>query len=312
MFHILILTAALVAAANGAAAAEQQLFSGVPDTWRGVGIEFRDEQPVIARLMEHMNAEAAGVRVGDRVLAIAGEPVATSREAIAKIKIASPSPVRLTVQAPGAAPREVEVAPAAMTDVRWTMLEDGVAYLRIRRFDDDSATHLRAAIRQARVRGARAWVLDLCSNAGGSLDATVAVARLFLDRGTIVTVRGRRDEAAETYEAHGPDVLHNMPLVVTIDARTNGAAEIVAAALRDNGRAKLVGLPSFGDSALQAHLPVPGKDGMRLVVARAYTPTGASFQRVGIKPDVELDAGASYDAIQARAEELVRAQRAGR
>lgn len=288
----------------GATDQSSQLLTGVPDTWRGVGVVFGRDATVID-LIEEMQTAPRGVHVGDRVLAVGGTPVGSGEEAAASLRATSGPTARVKLRSAAGDTRELDLPLGPLLDVRWSMLEGGVAYLRIRRFDDDSPAHLRAAIEQARASGARAWVLDLTSGAGGTLGAVVATARLFLDRGTIVIVRGRTG-VADRIEADGADTLRGMPLAIAIDERTSGAGEILAAALRENGRAKLVGRTTAGDSTLQTLLTLPGKGAVRIVVARAYTPGDGSFQGVGVVPDLKLADQAPPTEIAKIAANLIR------
>jgi carboxyl-terminal processing protease len=133
-------------------------------------------------------------------------------------------------------------------------------------------------------------VLDLRNNPGGLLDQAVAVSDAFLDKGEIVSTRGRRSEDAQRYNARPGDIAGGLPIAVLINGGSASASEIVAGALQDHHRAILVGTRSFGKGSVQTIIPLPGHGAMRLTTARYYTPSGRSIQAKGIEPDIVVEA----------------------
>ncbi len=133
-------------------------------------------------------------------------------------------------------------------------------------------------------------VLDLRNNPGGLLDQAVAVSDAFLDKGEIVSTRGRRPDDAQRYDAHGHDIAAGLPLAVLINGGSASASEIVAGALKDHHRAILMGTRSFGKGSVQTIIPLAGHGAMRLTTARYYTPSGRSIQAEGIEPDIVVEA----------------------
>jgi carboxyl-terminal processing protease len=133
-------------------------------------------------------------------------------------------------------------------------------------------------------------ILDLRNNPGGLLDQAVAVSDAFLDKGEIVSTRGRRADDAQRYNARPGDVITGLPLAVLINGGSASASEIVAGALQDHHRAVLIGTRSFGKGSVQTIIPLPGHGAMRLTTARYYTPSGRSIQAKGIDPDIIVDA----------------------
>ena len=133
-------------------------------------------------------------------------------------------------------------------------------------------------------------VLDLRNNPGGLLDQAVAVSDAFLDKGEIVSTRGRRADDAQRYNAHPGDIADGLPMAVLINGGSASASEIVAGALQDHHRAILIGTRSFGKGSVQTIIPLPGHGAMRLTTARYYTPSGRSIQAKGIEPDIVVDA----------------------
>jgi carboxyl-terminal processing protease len=133
-------------------------------------------------------------------------------------------------------------------------------------------------------------ILDLRNNPGGLLDQAVAVSDAFLDKGEIVSTRGRRSEDAQRYNSRPGDIAAGLPVAVLINGGSASASEIVAGALQDHHRAILLGTKSFGKGSVQTIIPLPGHGAMRLTTARYYTPSGRSIQAKGIDPDIIVEA----------------------
>ena len=136
----------------------------------------------------------------------------------------------------------------------------------------------------------RGVVLDLRNNPGGLLDQAVAVSDAFLDKGEIVSTRGRRADDAQRYNAQPGDIADGLPMAVLINGGSASASEIVSGALKDHHRAVLIGTRSFGKGSVQTIIPLPGHGAMRLTTARYYTPSGRSIQDEGIEPDIVVAA----------------------
>jgi carboxyl-terminal processing protease len=132
------------------------------------------------------------------------------------------------------------------------------------------------------------YVLDLRNNPGGLLDQAISVSDAFLDKGEIVSTRGRKAEDGQRYNAKAGDLAKGKPMVVLINGGSASASEIVAGALQDHRRAIVLGTQSFGKGSVQTIIPMPGHGAMRLTTARYYTPSGRSIQALGIKPDIEV------------------------
>ncbi|TBR36692.1 MULTISPECIES: S41 family peptidase [Dyella] len=178
----------------------------------------------------------------------------------------------------------------SITSVKVRELEPGYAYIRISQFQDDTAPDLEKKVaelikKNGQQRGA---ILDLRSNPGGLLTAAVGVSDDFLDSGTIVTTRGRLQDANLNFAAHPGDILNGTPMVVLVDNGTASAAEIVSGALKDNQRALVIGRRTFGKGVVQTVLPLDADHAVKITTARYYTPKGTSIQAEGIKPDIAL------------------------
>jgi len=166
-------------------------------------------------------------------------------------------------------------------------LTNDVAYIRITHFTQKTADEMRKALNTAGETKAKGLVLDLRNNPGGLLDASVAVADYFLDGGEVVSIKGRVEKANEVYEAK-PGVLFAGPVSVLINEGSASASEIVAGALKDRGRAFLVGEKSFGKGSVQTLFKLPDGSGLFVTIAKYYTPSGVTIDGVGIKPDIEV------------------------
>src|SRR5690606_10330048 len=184
-----------------------------------------------------------------------------------------------------------------VTSVRSRMLEPGYGYVRLSTFQADTGADFRQQLDELLAQSGgrlRGLVLDLRSNPGGLLTAAVQVADELLDSGAIVSTRGRAPASDTRFDATGGDRLQGAPVVVLVDAGSASAAEVLAGALRDNDRARVVGSRTFGKGSVQTVLPLGNGDSVKLTTARYYTPSGRSIQASGIVPDVELQPDPKY------------------
>jgi carboxyl-terminal processing protease len=165
-----------------------------------------------------------------------------------------------------------------------------VGYVRLTTFNEQTSSALRDKLEELKAQNGkmRGLVLDLRNNPGGLLDQAVAVADAFLDKGEIVSTRGRRADSIQRFNARPGDLLGNLPIVVLINGGSASASEIVAGALQDHRRAIVMGTQSFGKGSVQTIMPISGQGAIRLTTARYYTPAGTSIQAKGITPDIEV------------------------
>jgi carboxyl-terminal processing protease len=180
-----------------------------------------------------------------------------------------------------------------LTAVR-ARLEGNTAILRVSTFNDQTYPNLQDGLRRVIEEGGgleniNGVVLDLRNNPGGLLNQAIRVTDAFLERGEIVSTRGRRAEDGERYNATPGDLIDGMPLVVLINGGSASASEIVAGALQDHNRAVVVGTNSFGKGSVQSIMPVAGSGAMRLTTSLYYTPSGRSIQALGIAPDILVE-----------------------
>lgn len=261
----------------------------------GVGVELQqqgDTLKVIAPI-DGGPAERAGILAGDAIVAIDGKPIAQV-EGMKPLRGPSGSKVVVTLVREGRAkPFDVTLQreKIKLASVRSRMLEPGYGYVRIGSFQADTGADFQQQLDrlQAQAGGPlRGLVLDLRSNPGGLLTAAVQVADDLLDRGGIVSTRGRIPISDTRFDASPGDRLRGAPVVVLVDAGSASASEVLAGALRDNGRARIVGSRTFGKGSVQTVLPLDNGDSVKLTTARYYTPSGRSIQASGIVPDTEL------------------------
>ncbi len=256
--------------------------------------------PVVDEVLPGSPAAVAGVQVDDRVVSIDGQPTAEKGREIkeagaweAKLRGASGTRVSLGVLRVGwKDPRAFTLVRAQVkqTSVSSKVLEKGIGYLQISRFVEATGADVGAALTELRNKGALgSLVLDLRDDPGGIVDQAIIVADHFLESGTIVTIRGRTG-SVETQAAHKGGLGVGVPITILVDQGTASASEILAAALRDHGRAQLVGQPTYGKGTVQTFYDLDDGAGLKLTTARYLTPKGNFLESKGLIPDVTVDA----------------------
>jgi carboxyl-terminal processing protease len=265
----------------------------------GLGIEVSMENGLVKVIspIDDTPAARAGLKPGDLITQLDGHPVQgmTLPQAVEKMRGPINSDVDLTIRRKGREPFDVKLTRALIRvqSVRSHLIGDDIGYIRITSFTEQTDVGLNNAIKNIKQQAGgklRGVVLDLRNNPGGLLDQAVAVSDAFLDKGEIVSTRGRRPDDAQRYNAQPGDIAAGLPLAVLINGGSASASEIVAGALQDHHRAVLVGTRSFGKGSVQTIIPLPGHGAMRLTTARYYTPSGRSIQAKGIEPDILVEA----------------------
>ena len=218
----------------------------------------------------------------------------TLSDAVDKMRGPVDSKIVLTVRRGKQPPFDVTLQRAIIKieSVRSEVLNGNVGYVRITSFSEQTGSGLQNALAKIKEKTGDklvGLVLDLRNDPGGLLDQAIAVCDDFLDKGEIVSTRGRDPSNAQRYNATGGDLLKGLPIVVLINRGSASASEIVAGALQDHHRAILMGTRSFGKGSVQTIIPIPGHGAIRLTTARYYTPSGRSIQGKGIEPDIMVE-----------------------
>ncbi len=266
----------------------------------GLGMQVTMENSLVKVIspIDDTPAAKAGIQSGDLILAIDDAPVTdmTLSEAVDKLRGPVGTQVKLTMRRQGVQPFEMKLTRGEIkVDPVKSHLEAGdIGYVRITSFSERTDSAVQQAIKaiKAQTGGKLAGiVLDLRNNPGGLLDQAIAVSNDFLDKGEIVSIKGRLPKDNRSYEAQPDhDLVRGLPVVVLINGGSASASEIVAGALQDQHRAVLLGTRSFGKGSVQTVLPVKESGGaIRLTTARYYTPSGRSIQAKGIEPDVVVE-----------------------
>ena len=261
--------------------------------------------PSIDTIVPRSPADMAGLQLDDRVVSVDGAITAengreTANASTWEARMRGASGTRVTVSVLRAGwkqPRAFTLvrAQVKLPTIRTRVIEKGIGYLSLARFAEATSNDTATALASLRSQGALdALVLDLRNNPGGLVDQAIAVADLVLESGTIVTIRGRQG-SVETQSAHKGGVATAVPITVLVDQGTASAAEILAGALRDHGRAKLVGTKTYGKGTVQTFFDLEDGAGLKLTTARFYTPKGNSLESKGLVPDVVVDSFAGSD-----------------
>ena len=266
--------------------------------YSGVGIEVaeQDGKVVVVAPIEDSPADRAGVRAGDVLLEIDGRAVAAGQldDAIDNMRGFVGSSVKLVLARAGEPEPlqfELERSDVRVRTVRAEPLPGHYGYVRITHFNEATERDFGRSLTQLQAdRPLAGLVLDLRGNPGGVLESAVNVADDFLDSGVIVRAEGRTAESRFEMRATRGDLLRHAPLVVLVDRGSASGAEIVAGALRDHGRATLMGERTFGKGSVQTVMPLRNGQALKLTTSRYFTPSGASIHDRGIEPDVALRA----------------------
>src|SRR5437868_4152207 len=263
----------------------------------GLGIEVTMENGLIKVVspIDGTPAAKAGIQPSDLIVQIDGKPILgmTLSQAVDKMRGPVDSKIALTIRRGQEPPFDVTLARAVIKiqSVHSQVL-DNVGYVRVTSFSEQTTSGLQDAITKIKAQAGsklQGIVLDLRNNPGGLLDQAIGVCDTFIDKGEIVSTRGRDPSQAQRYNATPGDMLDGLPVVVLINGGSASASEIVAGAMQDHHRAILLGTRSFGKGSVQTTIPIPGHGAIRLTTARYYTPSGRSIQAKGIEPDIKVE-----------------------
>ena len=276
------------------------VYSQIEGNFVGLGIELKAEDGalVIVRVIPESPAQRGGILNNDRILGVDGQSTEnlSTDQAASVLQGESGSVVSLTVVTPGSDPRDLSlrrerVEVPSIDDVQILEPARGIAYFKLTCFQKTTCRDLDAALWQLHKAGMKGLVIDLRRNPGGLLMTAVEVADKFIERGIIVSTRGRNTQEDHTYSAHQIGTWR-VPLVILIDKDSASAAEIFAGAIREHGRGTVVGTRSYGKGSVQGIFPLARGDiGVRLTTAKFYSPSGHAYNHVGVEPDVVVPSG---------------------
>jgi carboxyl-terminal processing protease len=266
----------------------------------GLGIEVTMEDGLVKVVapIDDTPAAKAGVMANDIITHLEDEPVQglTLNQAVEKMRGPVNTKIRLKIMRKGQdKPVEVSITRdiIRVRAVRSRVEGEDVGYIRITQFNEQTTDNLKKAIAdfetQVPANKFKGYVIDMRNNPGGLLDQAISVSDAFLEKGEIVSTRGRNAEETQRFNARAGDLTKGKPVIVLINGGSASASEIVAGALQDHKRATVLGSRSFGKGSVQTIIPLgAGNGALRLTTARYYTPSGKSIQAKGISPDIEV------------------------
>jgi len=262
----------------------------------GLGIEVTLENGVVKVIspIDDTPASKAGIMAGDMITHLDGEPVLgmTLSEAVSLMRGKVGSKIKLKVVRNENENLDIEIVRAIieLKSVK-SRIENEIGYIRVSSFNQRVDDEIKKAIKKFKSDNDQliGYILDLRNNPGGLLDQAISVTDIFLEKGEIVSTRGRNDSDTNRYSAVKSDLTDGLPLVVLINQGSASASEIVAGALQDHKRAIIMGTKSFGKGSVQTILPSGENVAIKLTTAKYYTPSGKSIQQTGINPDILVE-----------------------
>jgi carboxyl-terminal processing protease len=277
----------------------QDMRSGIEGRFGGLGMEVTMEDGLVKVVapIDETPAAKAGIMANDLISHLDDEPVKglTLNQAVEKMRGAPNTRIKLRIIRKGAdKPIEISITRdiIQVRPVRASLQGDDVAYVRITQFNQQTTDGMRKVIGELSSQAGdklKGFIIDLRNNPGGLLDQSITVSESFLDRGEIVSTRGRNAEETQRFYARSADMTKAKPIIVLINGGSASASEIVAGALQDHKRATIIGTRSFGKGSVQTIIPLgSGNGALRLTTARYFTPSGRSIQAKGITPDIEV------------------------
>lgn len=266
----------------------------------GMVVQKRVNEPlVVVSPIEDGPGYKAGMKPKDKIIAIDGESTynLTSEEAVNKLKGKENTKVKVTVVREGIKePKEIEITRAIveLKYVKSKMIDEKekIGYLRLTQFGENVYPDVVRALESLQKSGMKALVFDLRSNPGGALDQAIKISSIFLKEGKVVSVKSKDGE--EQISNREGKYYGDFPLVILINGGSASASEIVAGAIKDNKRGVLVGEKSFGKGSVQTLVTLPDGDGIKLTIAKYYTPSGVCIHGIGIEPDVKVEEKDGY------------------
>lgn len=263
----------------------------------GIKVQMFENAIRVEGAIDDTPAARAGIRAKDVITKLDGESVdgLSLEQAVDKMRGPVGTPITLTIQREGQEkPLEVKIVrdKIKLDSVKWELAGDDIGYIRVSQFNATTFEGLSKGIDQIADKAGdklKGYVIDLRNNPGGLLDQAIAVSDAFLERGEIVSTRGRNPDESQRFNARPGDLAKGKPVIVLVNGGSASASEIVAGALQDQKRATILGTRSFGKGSVQTIIPLGTAGAIRLTTARYYTPSGKSIQAKGILPDIEVD-----------------------
>ncbi|HNS55104.1 MAG TPA: S41 family peptidase [Syntrophales bacterium] len=262
----------------------------------GIVISMQNDQLTVVSPIEDTPAFNAGLKAGDRILKIDGQITKgmSIQDAVKKMRGPENTKVTLTIlRKDMKEPKDFEITRAVIKikSVKHNVYDDSIGYIRISAFQESTVDELRKALQQVngKSKDLKGIVIDVRNNPGGLLDQAVKASDAFLKSGTIVSTKGRAKAIESKFVARDDGNEPTCPIVVLVNEGTASASEILSGALQDNGRAIVLGMPTFGKGSVQTVIPLEDGSALKLTTAKYYTPKGRSIQAEGIKPDIVVE-----------------------
>jgi carboxyl-terminal processing protease len=259
----------------------------------GIHITMRDGFVTVISPIEDTPAHRAGIKAHDRIIKVDGKPTKDLRQAVSMMRGPKGTKVRVTILRDGVKkPIEFELIRDVIpiVSVKSIFLKPGYGYIRVSQFAGNTTDELEKALAELESgdEPLKGLILDLRDNGGGLLNQSIKVADLFLEDGKILSIKGRQNKNTKVFKATPDQLKRDYPMIVLINGGSASASEIVAGALQDQKRALILGTTSFGKGSVQTVETLRDGSGLKLTIARYYTPSGRSIQAKGIEPDIVL------------------------
>ncbi|MBI4228097.1 MAG: S41 family peptidase [Deltaproteobacteria bacterium] len=293
----------------------KELEIGTSGEFGGVGMEVAVENGVLKVIspIEGSPADIAGIKPGDLITAIDGKSTRGMLvyDAVKLLRGPKGSNVTITFTREGEGSRDITLTRDVIhiKSVKYKLLEDGIGYIKVSQFQENVSDELRSALSKLEINNGgtlRGLVLDLRNNPGGLLDEAIEVTDEFIDKGLIVSVRGRASNQSKEYYATKGEPKHDFPLVVLVNKGSASASEVVAEALQDSKRATIIGSKTFGKGSVQTIIQLDDGSGLKLTTAKFYAPSGRSINDVGVTPDIIVEDDENHDMQIKRAVEILK------
>lgn len=255
----------------------------------GVTMGFKDNKVTIISVLDDTPGQKVGLQAGDEITAVDGTPVTEMQpeEVAMHIRGEVGTEVTLSISRDGQTQDyKITRATIKLDTAKGVMLGDGMGYIRIASFSENTGKEFKAAYESLEQQGMKGLIIDLRENPGGLVTSCVDIANMVVPKGPIVSVV-ERDGSKEVHESNLEESKY--PIVVLIDGNSASASEILAGALQDTDAATLVGTKSYGKGSVQVVVPMLHNDGLKLTIAKYYTPNGRCIDGTGIEPDVEVE-----------------------